>query len=90
VKKGGVTIAKIDGFSFGSIMVDGKKYRKDLILLPDGTVKGRPEGFWMFGDHNIKKEKIDELQQVGAESAIMGIGASSKASVSNEAKSYTQ
>jgi len=43
----------------------------------------------MFGDHNIKKEEIEELQQAGAESAIVGIGTSSRASVSAETMSYT-
>ena len=81
-------MAKIDSFSFGSIVVDGKKYRKDLIFLPDGTVKQRKGGFWMFGDHNIKREEIEELQKAGAESAIVGIGTSSKANVSPEAKEY--
>ena len=70
-------MAKIDSFSFGSIVVDGKKYRKDLIFLPDGAVKQRKGGFWMFGDHNIKREEIEELFRAGA-------------SVSDEAKSYTQ
>lgn len=35
--------------------VEGKKYRRDVFLLPDGTVKQRKDGFWMFGSHNIKK-----------------------------------
>lgn len=48
-------MAKIDSFSFGSITVDGKKYRRDLFLLPDGTVKQRKGGFWIFGSHNLKK-----------------------------------
>jgi hypothetical protein len=52
---GGDTLAKIDSFSFGSITVDGKKYRRDLFLLPDGTVKQRKGGFWIFGSHNLKK-----------------------------------
>jgi len=83
-------MAKIDSFSFGSIVVDGKKYRKDLIFLPDGTVKQRKGGHWMFGDHNIKREEIEELFRAGAEVAIVGVGTSSKASVSDEAKKYTQ
>jgi hypothetical protein len=83
-------MAKIDSFSFGSIVVDGKKYRKDLIFLPDGTVKQREGGFWMFGSHDIKKEEIEELSRAGAESAIVGIGTSSRASVSDKAKKYAQ
>ena len=38
-------MAKVNSFSFGSIVVDGKKYRHDLFLLPDGTVKQRKGGF---------------------------------------------
>lgn len=81
---------KIDSFSFGSIVVDGRKYRKDLIFLPDGTVKQRPGGHWMFGDHNIKKEEIEELSREGAEVAVVGIGTSSKARVAEEAASLTR
>ena len=81
---------KIDSFSFGSIVVDGKKYRRDLIFLPAGTVKQRKGGFWMFGDHNIKREEIEELFQAGAQVALVGIGTSSKASVSDEAKKYVE
>jgi len=83
-------MAKIDSFSFGSIVVDGKKYRRDLIFLPDGTVKQRKGGFWLFGGHNIKKEEIEELFRAGAESAVVGIGTSSRARVSNEAKKYVE
>jgi len=83
-------MAKIDSFSFGSIVVDGKKYRRDLILFPDGTVKQRKGGLWIFGDHNIKKEEIEELFQAGAEVALVGIGTSSKARVSDAARKYVQ
>ncbi len=81
-------MAKIDSFSFGSIVVDGKKYRKDLILLPDGKVKQRKGGFWMFGDHNIKREEIEELFGTGAQVAVVGIGTISRARVSDEAQKY--
>lgn len=83
-------MAKIDSFSFGSIVVDGKKYRKDLIFLPDDTVKQRKGGFLMFGSHDIKKQEIEELFQAGAEVALVGIGTSSKARVSDEGKNYAQ
>lgn len=81
-------MAKIDTFKFGSIVVDGKKYRRDLLFLPDGVVKQRKGGFWIFGDHNIKREEIEQLFQAGAEVALVGIGTSSKARVSDEAKKY--
>ncbi len=81
---------KINSFSFGLIVVDGKKYRKDLVFLPDGAVRQRAGGFWMFGDHNIKKEEIEELARAGAELVIVGIGTNSKAKVSEEIQNYAR
>jgi len=34
-------MAKIDSFYFGFIVVDEKQYTRDVIILPDGTVKER-------------------------------------------------
>ena len=34
-------MAKIDELTFGSIVVEGKKYRRDVLLFADGTVKRR-------------------------------------------------
>ena len=79
-------MARIDSFSFGSIVVDGKKYRRDLIFGPDGTVTVRKGGFWMFGDHTFKKEEIEALAREGAQQVIVGIGTDSKANVSDEVR----
>jgi len=83
-------MAKVDSFSFGSIVIDGKKYRKDMIFLPDGTVKQRRGGFLMFGSHDIKKEEIEELYGAGAEVAVVGIGTSSRARLAQRAANYVQ
>ena len=83
-------MAKVDSFSFGSITVDGKKYRRDLFLLPDGKVKQRKGGFWIFGSHDIKKREIEELGRASAELIIVGIGTNSQARLSGEAKSYAE
>ncbi len=83
-------MAKVDSFGFGSIVIEGKKYRRDVFLLPDGTVRPRKGGFWMFGSHNIKKDEIEELSQAGAEVAVVGTGTSSKAKVAEEAESFAR
>jgi hypothetical protein len=44
-------VAKIDELSFGSIIVEGRKYRRDILIFADGTVKRRKDGFLMFGTH---------------------------------------
>lgn len=83
-------MAKVDSISFGSIVVDGKKYRRDVFLLLDGSVKQRKGGFWIFGSHNIKKQEIEELSRAGAEVCVIGIGTNSQAKVSKEAKSFAE
>ena len=83
-------MAKVDSFSFGSITVDGKKYRRDLFLLPDGAVKQRKGGIWKFGGHTFKKEEIEELSRTGAEVMVVGIGTDSQAKLSSEARSFAE
>lgn len=83
-------MAKVDSFSFGSIKVDGKEYRRDLFLLPDGKVRQRKSGFWIFGSHSIKKEEVEELSKAGAEVMVVGIGTNSMAKVSKDAENYIE
>ena len=79
---------KIDKFSFGSIVVDGKKHRRDLVFFPDGTVQKRKGGIWMFGGHNIGKEEIEALCKSRPEQIIVGLGTSSAAHLAPEAERY--
>ena len=37
-------MAKIVELTFGSIVVEGKKYRRDVLIFPDGMVKSRKTG----------------------------------------------
>ena len=83
-------MVKVDSLSFGSITVGGRKYRRDVILLPDGTVKQRKGGFWIFGSHKINREEVEELYNSGAEEIVIGTGTNSKAGLSGEAKSYIE
>ena len=80
----------IDRFSFGSIVIGGTKHIRDVILLPNGTVKGRAGGFWIVGSHSIKKEEVAELIDSGAGDIIIGVGVLSRARLSDEANAYTQ
>ncbi len=79
---------KIDKFSFGSAIIDGTKHIRDLVLLPDNTIKRRSGGFWVIGSHRIKNEEIEQLFASGADTIIIGIGVLSRACLSDEAKNY--
>jgi hypothetical protein len=37
-------VATINELAFGSIIVEGKKYRRDVLIFSDGTVKRRKAG----------------------------------------------
>lgn len=80
-------MVKIDNLSFGSIIIDGKKYRHDVIIYPNGEVKRRKGGFFMFGGHTIKREEVEELCNSNPEVVIIGTGTSGKAKLSEEGKS---
>ena len=72
-------MAKVDSFSFGSIVIDGKKYGRDVLVFPDGTVRQRKGGFWKFGSHAIKRDEIDQLVKADPEEIVVGTGTSAKA-----------
>jgi hypothetical protein len=38
-------VAKIDELTFGSIIVEGKKYRRDVLIFADSTVSKRKAGY---------------------------------------------
>lgn len=81
---------KINKFSFGSAVIGGTKHIRDLIILPDGTIKRRSGGFWVIGSHCIKKEEVEQLFASGVEVVIIGVGVLSRARLSDEAKNYSE
>jgi len=83
-------MAKIDKFSFGSIIIDGKKYSREALILADDMIKKRKGGFLMFGSHGIKKEEIKELAEDMPEAVIIGTGTNGKASVAPEVEDWAK
>jgi hypothetical protein len=83
-------VAKVDKFSFGFIVIEGKKYHRDVLIFADGTVKKRKGGFLMFGSHKIKKKEIEELIQGQPETIIVGIGTDSVANIAPDVESWAE
>jgi hypothetical protein len=83
-------VAKIDELIFGSIVVEGKKYRQDILLFADGTVKKRKGGFLMFGSHKIKKQELEELSHGQPEIIIVGTGTSGAAYIAPEVEGWAK
>ena len=83
-------MARIDELTFGSIVVEGKKYRRDALIFVDGTVKKRKGGFLMYGSHKIKKQELEELSQGQPEIIIVGTGTNGAANIAPEAESWAK
>jgi len=83
-------MAKIDELTFGSIVVEDKKYRRDILIFTDGTVKKRKGGFLMYGSHKIKKQELEELSQDQPEIIIIGTGTNGAAHIAPEAESWAK
>ena len=81
-------MAKVDSFRFGLIVIDGKKYVRDVLVFPDGTMRKRKGGFWKFGSHTIKREEIDQLVKADPEEIIVGTGTSAKARLTPDTESW--
>ena len=83
-------MAKVNSFDFGSIVIDGKNYPYDVVVLADGTVKEREASKAMFGGHSIRKNEIEELAKTKPETVIVGTGTSGMAAVSDDAQDYVR
>lgn len=62
----------IDSYSFGTIVIDGKEYTKDVIIYPDGRIQSS----WRRKDgHTLCAEDISDLIDYAPELIIAGTGA---------------
>jgi hypothetical protein len=89
IEEGGKMV-KVDNLKFGSIVVGGKEYQRDIFIFPDGSVKERKGGFGMFGDHAITKAEIEKLVEANPDTIVVGTGTSDAAGLVSEAKAYAQ
>ena len=83
-------MAKVNNFSFGSIVIGDKKYSRDVLIFADGSIEQRQGGIWMFGAHNIKQQEIEKLLKGKPETVIVGTGTGNKARLSPEVESWAK
>ena len=72
----------IDEYQFGRMVVDGKAYRKDLILLPDGV---RAE-WWREEGHSLSRTDLEDVFEAKPEVLVVGTGAQGVMGVPPEAR----
>ena len=64
-------MARLEGYSFGRIVVDGEEHTRDLIVLPGRVV---PD-WWRRDGHSLAVEDLDEVREELPRRLILGCGA---------------
>jgi len=67
----GSTETAITHYSFGKMTIDGKDYDGDLVLLPNGEVKGWPID---LGTHMLQPDDLVPLLNEQVKTVIIGTG----------------
>ncbi len=72
----------IDEYEFGRMVVDGKTYRRDLVLLP-AVVQ---EDWWREEGHSLGEADLADVFRAKPEVLVVGTGAEGVMGVSPEAR----
>lgn len=64
-------MARIEGYRFGYVLVDGEEHTKDVIVLPDRVVRG----WWRRDGHSLVLEDLEEVLDELPERLVLGTGA---------------
>lgn len=64
---------QIEKYHFGQMTIDGRQYRSDVLIFPDGRVS---DGWWRRRGHHVDTEDIADLVAHRPEIIIIGTGAS--------------
>jgi hypothetical protein len=68
-----MSLPRIEAYSFGSMTIDGRGYRSDLIIHPDGAIE---EDWWRERGHNLTMHDIEKVLRDRPQVLIIGTGAS--------------
>jgi len=82
---------KIDGTTFGEIVIDGKKYDHDVVIRLSGEIVRRKKKLSkrLYGtSHVLSKDEAKFLFEKGCEQIIIGSGQYGNVHLSPEADSY--
>ena len=59
----------IDGYDFGEIIIDGKKYSKDVIIAPSGV-----KSWWRVKGHEVCVKDLEPIENEDFEVLVIGTG----------------
>jgi len=61
----------IESFSFGDMVIDGRRYTSDLFIFPDGRVR---DNWWRDRGHALCRGDLQVLVDSGPDTIIAGTG----------------
>jgi hypothetical protein len=71
---------KVQSYRFGRMVVDGRSYSNDLILLPDGVISN----WWRDEGHRLSAADLEDVFDARPEVLVVGTGASGLMKVPQE------
>jgi len=63
--------AVIESYGFGKMVIDGKPYNKDVIILPGGSIL---HPWWRKSGHRVEMADIDDLVKSEPDVLVIGTG----------------
>jgi len=76
----------IDSYDFGRIVINGKRYNRDLIVFPD-KVK---DGWWRKEGHRLHVEDLKDVLEAKPKVLVVGTGYSGLMRVPPETRKYVE
>jgi hypothetical protein len=67
-----IGVARVEGYGFGHVVVDGDEETRDVIVLPNRVVRN----WWRADGHSLVVEDLKEVWGELPEQLIIGTGAS--------------
>lgn len=75
---------KIDSYSFGNIVIDGKSYSSDVIILKDRVISN----WWRGEGHELCLKDLKDIEIEKSGTLVVGTGASGMMKVLKEVKDF--
>lgn len=77
---------KIESYEFGRVVVDGREYRADVIILPERVVGD----WWRLEGHGLAPEDLKEVVAAKPKTLIVGTGAYGVLSVPEDTVTFLE
>ena len=80
----------IEDYDFGVLRVDGKEYRSDVIIYPEGAAGGTrvDATWWRKEGHRLDKSDLVEVVKAKPEVVVVGTGYDGRMVVPKETKYF--